>query len=66
MTELQHSIDELMRLEELILIECRSLERILPEEIAGPNIKALVIEGAPLIDHFIFENQVTVDVGMFF
>ena len=54
MTELQHSIGELMRLEELILIECRSLERIFPEEIAGTNIKALVIEGAPLIDHFIF------------
>jgi hypothetical protein len=45
-----------MSLQVLVLIECRGLKSILPREIAGPNIKVLVIQGSP-ITNFSFENQ---------
>jgi len=63
LTETPHFLGGSRRLEELILIECRSLKRILPEEIAGPKMKVLVIVGSPSITNFSFRGKGTEDVG---
>lgn len=60
-TKLRQSLGDLRRLKELILIHFNCPGGILWQEIAGPNIKLLVIRDCP-ID--IFKEQRTMDVAM--
>lgn len=64
LTELPHSVRDLMRLEELILIKCDGLKRILMEKIAAPRIKVLVIWGSLSVADFSFEDSVAMAVCM--
>ena len=51
------------KLEELIMLECDKLNHISEKEIAGPNIKILVIRHSPLTN-FSFKDQGVMDVGI--
>lgn len=57
LAELPHSVRGLMRLEELILINCHGLKRILLEKIGAPAIKVLVIWGSPSVADFSFKDS---------